>query len=125
MKVEWLLPADVLIPEGIAPIVGWWDERKKEGGDHESGGEWNDEGINEITLVDACLVLRTSYGYNASYFILNVPRVNCRRSAMRGVCCRSLLCTLLHSPSSRDAGKNSKRVIHAVLFFLENGWRTD
>ena len=62
MKVEWLLPADVLIPEGIAPIVGWWDERKKEGGDHESGGEWNDEGINEITLVDACLVLRTSYG---------------------------------------------------------------
>ncbi len=56
VKVEWLLPADVLIPEGIAPIVGWWDERKKEGGDNESGGEWNDEGINEITLVDACLV---------------------------------------------------------------------
>ena len=45
MKVDWTLPADVLIPEGSTPNVGWWDERK--GPDM---GEWCDEGITEITL---------------------------------------------------------------------------
>jgi hypothetical protein len=41
-QVDWVLPADVLIPEGAKPIVGWWDERivRDEGG--EKGG-WNDE----------------------------------------------------------------------------------
>ena len=47
MKVEWLLPADVLIPEGATPIVGWWDTRQSS---DSSEGEWNDEGISEIQL---------------------------------------------------------------------------
>jgi len=43
MKVEWLLPADVLIPEGSSPILGWWDERGEE-------PQWNNEGITDIEL---------------------------------------------------------------------------
>ena len=44
MKVDWQLPADVLIAEGTVPVVGWWDERI---GD--SGG-WNTEGITDIAI---------------------------------------------------------------------------
>jgi len=43
MKVEWLLPADILIPEGSSPIIGWWDERGEE-------PHWNNEGITDIEL---------------------------------------------------------------------------
>jgi hypothetical protein len=43
MKVEWLLPADILIPEGSSPIIGWWDERGEE-------PRWNNEGITDIEL---------------------------------------------------------------------------
>ena len=41
MKVEWLLPADMLIPEGATPLVGWWDEDE---------GQWNNDDITETQL---------------------------------------------------------------------------
>ena len=41
MRVDWLLPSDVLIPEGVTPSVGWWDEDE---------GGWNDEDISDIQL---------------------------------------------------------------------------
>lgn len=45
MTVHYTLPADVLMPQGVTPRLGWWNVEKKEG-----KGDWDEEGISDVWL---------------------------------------------------------------------------